>query len=164
MKLEEFRKKNLPNETSISPQIPMKSTRKPTLVDTLNVQIKKPGFIKMFMSQSEKENWRKDTILEISQEVKKIMKQYEVDILKWITSLENSTNLHISGIQKAGTDSLKALEKSKTQTEKMSGETKTLRRDIDRIKRNIITVSEKINHYNILKKNWTDIKEKYSYN
>ena len=164
MKLEDFRKENLPNETKISPQIPMKLTRKPTIAETLNVQIKKPGFIKMFMSQSEKENWRKDTILKISQEVKKIMKQYEVDILKWITSLENSTNLHISGIQKAGTDSLKALEKSKTQTEKMSGETKTLRRDIDKIKSNIVAVSEKINHYNVLKKNWIDIKEKYSYN
>jgi len=139
-------------------------TRKPTIAETLNVQIKKPGFIKMFMSQSDKKKWHKDTILKITQEVKKIMKQYEVDILKWIKSLENNTNLHISGIQKAGMDSLKALEKNKTQTEKMSGETKILRRDIDTIKRNIVTVSEKINHYNVLKKNWIDIKEKYSYN
>jgi len=142
----------------------MKLIPKPTLADTLNVQIKKPGLIKMFMSQSEKEKLHKDTILKISQDVQKIMKKYEFDITKWLKSLENNINFHFSEMEKAGKDSLTAMAENKTQNKKMSGETKILRRDFDTIKRNIDALTEKINHYNVMKNNWIDIKNKYQKN
>ena len=92
------------------------------------------------------------------------MKQYEFDITKWLKSLENNFNLHFSEMEKAGKDSLTAMEKNNTQNQKVSGETKVLRRDFDTIKRNIATISEKINHYNGMKNKWIDIKNKYQKN
>ena len=112
---------------------------------------KMPGALKKFGIMPY-QSFPEDTIMQISKEVNKIIKHYEIDIKKWIKSLENGINSHISQIQKVGTDSLKALENNKAQKVKASSEAKMVKRDIDKIKQNIDTLAEKITLYKVMEK------------
>ncbi|MFC1511823.1 hypothetical protein ACFL5H_01345 [Candidatus Latescibacterota bacterium] len=162
MKLEEFRKKNLRQEPKISTQISLKVMSKPVLENALNVKIKKQGLIKMFVSQSEKEGWKKETVGEISKYVKKIMKQYESDILKWLKSLEKNIHEYFLEIDKMGKDALRVLDEKKAQAGKSSKEAELLQREIDTIEQNIDTLLKKKKSYHVMKQKWIGIKEKQS--
>ncbi|MFC1485640.1 hypothetical protein ACFL55_01270 [Candidatus Latescibacterota bacterium] len=162
MKLEEFRKKNLRQEPKISTQITLKVMSKPVLENALNVKIKKQGLIKMFVSQSEKEEWKKETVGKISKYVKKIMKQYESDILKWLKSLEKNIHEYFLEIDKMGKDALRVLDEKKAQAGKTSKEAELLQREIDTIEQNIDTLLKKKKSYHVMKQKWIGIKEKQS--
>ena len=157
--IEEFREKNFPLESKIPSSIKINISPKPILKQSLNFQIKKPGFLDIFVSQQDKEQWHSDTIHKISNYVSETVRDYLKDVAAWILTVQNGLNKQFAEIEKIGNNSLLNISEKQLRNKKTSEEAVIVKRDIDTLEKNINKLNDNIKKYKALTEKWKEIEE-----